>query len=122
MSEDRVDITNLLVRGVIGVHEWERKIEQDIRVNISLYTDVRAAGAADDLEQSVNYRTVSKAVISHVETADRFTVEALATDIARICLDQPGVTRCRVRVEKPGAVRFAESVGVEIERKASDFA
>ncbi len=122
MSDDRIEIRNLLIRGVIGVHDWERRIRQDILVNISLFTDLSAAGKSDNIDDTVSYRTVAKEVIAHVESSERLTVEALATDIARICLDQSGVTRCRVRVEKPGAVRFAETVGVEIERNAGDLA
>jgi dihydroneopterin aldolase len=57
----------------------------------------------------------------HAESAGRLTVEALATDLARLCLQEPGVQKVRVRVEKPGAVRFARSVGVEIERTREDF-
>jgi FolB domain-containing protein len=64
----------------------------------------------------VNYRTVTKKIQAHAEESARFTVEALAADLARICLSEPGVLKVKVRVEKPGAVRFARSVGVEIER------
>jgi dihydroneopterin aldolase len=60
-------------------------------------------------------------VIRYVEESDRFTVEALAADIAKLCLEQEGVVRARVLVEKPGALRFARSVGVEIERTTEDF-
>ncbi len=119
MAEDRIIIRNLLLRGIIGVNDWERENKQDILVNITMFTDIREAGVRDDLSLSVNYRSVAKQVIAHVETAGRFTVEALATDIAGICLAMPRVARVRVRVEKPGAVRFAESVGVEIERQAA---
>jgi len=56
-------------------------------------------------------------VLAHAETAQRLTVEALAADLARLCLDELGVQKVRVRVEKPGAVRFSRSVGVEIERE-----
>jgi FolB domain-containing protein len=122
MSEDRILIKDLLLRGVIGVNEWERQVEQDILLNITLFADLRAAGASDDIADTVNYRTLTKAIIQHVETSQRFTVEALAEDVARICLDPPGVKRARVRVEKPGALRFAASVGVEIEREAGDLA
>ena len=55
------------------------------------------------------------------EFSDRVAVEALATDIARLCLEEPGVQKVRVRLEKPGAVRFARAVGVEIERSREDF-
>lgn len=121
MNEDKILIKDLLLRGIIGIHDWEREKKQDILVNITLFGDLRRAGRSDRLEDSINYRTVTKKVIGHVEGSERFTVEALATDIARICLDAPGVARARVRVEKPGALRFAQSVGVEIERDAKDF-
>jgi FolB domain-containing protein len=113
---DIVFIEDLLVRGVIGVTESERSHQQDIVINIALYTDISEGGKKDDIEKCVNYKTVAKAIISHVESACRFTVEALATDLAQICLDFPRVQEVKVRVEKPGAVRFSKSVGVEIHR------
>ena len=64
---------------------------------------------------------MAKKVLAHAETARRFTVEALAADLARLCLEELGVMKVRVRVEKPGAVRFAKSVGVEIERSKEDL-
>jgi FolB domain-containing protein len=121
MTDDRIEIRDLLLRGILGINDWEREKPQDILVNITLFADLRAAGAGDDLNQSVNYRTVTKKVIEHVEGSRRFTVEALAADLARLCLQEPGVKRARVRVEKPGALRFARSVGVEIERESGDF-
>jgi FolB domain-containing protein len=122
MSQDRIEIKDLLVRGVIGVNDWEREQAQDILINVTLFTDLRRAGASDDIDDTVNYRSVTKQIIQHVETSQRFTVEALASDIARICLQHSGVEKVRVRLEKPGALRFAHSVGVEIERQAEDFA
>ncbi|MBW8011180.1 MAG: dihydroneopterin aldolase [Chloroflexi bacterium] len=116
MNQDRVLISDLLVRGIIGINDWERKNKQDILINIVIFTDLRKAGESDDITDSVNYRTISKKVISHTEQTSRFTVEALANDIAKICLGEPGAEKVNVRVEKPGAVRFAKSVGVEIER------
>jgi FolB domain-containing protein len=114
---DKIIISDLLVRGIIGINDSERVNEQDILINITLQSDTRKAGLSDTLTESVNYRTVAKAVIAHAQSAKRFTVEALAEDIAAICLQQPGVQIATVRVEKPGAVRYARSVGVEIERK-----
>jgi FolB domain-containing protein len=117
---DSIVIKDLLLRGILGVNDWEREVEQDILVNIELTADLRRAGLTDDLADSVNYRTVSKKIIAHVEGSQRFTLEALAADIASICLAEPGVVRAKVRVEKPGALRFARSVGVEIEREAGE--
>jgi FolB domain-containing protein len=113
---DKVFIEDLLVRGIIGVSERERSQPQDIIVNISLFTDISEGGKSDDIEKCTNYRTVAKAVIAHIESVSRFTVEALATDLVKICFEMPGVQEATVRVEKPGAVRFSKSVGVEIHR------
>lgn len=114
---DKVFIKNLSARGIIGINDWERVKKQEILINITLYADLKIAGESDEIEDSVNYRTVAKKVLQHAENASRFTVEALADDIARICLDEPKVQKALVRVEKPGAVRFADSVGVEVERE-----
>ncbi len=113
---DQVLINNLLVRGILGINDDEREKPQDILINIVIYTDLNRAGVTDDIADTVNYRTIAKKVQKHAETAARFTVEALATDLANLCLEEPGVQRVRVRVEKPHAVRFAQSVGAEIER------
>ena len=113
---DKVIIKNLLARGIIGINDWERKRAHNILINLTLFTDTRRAAQTDNIADCVNYSTMSKKVLAHAETANRETVEALANDLAILCLEDPGVARVIVRVEKPGAVRFAESVGVEIER------
>lgn len=113
---DRILISDLLIRGVIGISEKEREQPQDILVNITIFADITRAGSSDDVNDSVNYRTVAKKVLAHTETIKRYTVEALATDIAGLVLAEPGVLGAQVRVEKPGAVRFSRSVGVEIVR------
>ena len=117
---DKVIIKNLLARGVIGVRDWERKRAQDILINITLFTDTRRAAETDDINDCADYSEVTKKVQAHAESAARLTVEALANDLAGICLAQNNVQRVIVRVEKPTAVRFAESVGVEIERSRNE--
>jgi FolB domain-containing protein len=117
---DKVIIKNLLARGIIGINDWERKRAQDILINLTLFADTRRAAETDRIEDCVNYSTMSKKVLAHAETAKRETVEALANDLAKICFEDSGVQKVIVRVEKPGAVRFAESVGVEIERNRDE--
>lgn len=117
---DQLIIKDLLVHGIIGVNDWEREKPQEILINIVLFADLSKVGESDEIEDSVNYRTVAKKVQEHAETANRLTVESLATDLVKICLEEPGVLKARVRVEKPGAVRFAQSVGVEIERSQQE--
>ena len=115
---DKIIIKDLVARGIIGLNDWEREKPQEMIINITIFTDIRKAAATDDVKYSVNYRTIAKKAQAHAESAGRLTVEALAEDIARICLEQPNAQKVIVRVEKPGAVRFSKSVGVEIERSA----
>lgn len=117
---DKIIIKNLLARGIIGVNDWERKRAQNILINITMFTDTRRAAETDHLDDCINYSTMSKKVLAHAESVNRLTVEALANDLAKLCLEEKGVQGVIVRVEKPGAVRFAESVGVEIERSRDE--
>lgn len=119
-SLDRIVIEDLRLRCILGINDWERARKQDVVINITLYTDTRAAGQSDDIEDTVNYRTIAKQVIEHVEGSNYYLVEALAEGIAKICLADARVVETEVRVEKPGALRFADSVGVTITRKQSD--
>ncbi|HEX9331657.1 MAG TPA: dihydroneopterin aldolase [Anaerolineales bacterium] len=117
---DKVIIKDLLVRGIIGVNDWERKRAQDILINMILFTDTRRASETDNITDCVNYSTMSKKVQAYAESAERLTVEALANDLVKICFEDKGVQKVILRVEKPGAVRFAKSVGVEIERSREE--
>jgi len=121
-TADRIVVRDLLLRGIIGVNDWEREKPQDILINLVVFTDLRPAGRSDDVADTLNYRTLAKAVVAHVESSAHLLVEKLATEIARLCVVEHGAERAIVRVEKPGALRFARSVGVEIDRTRADFA
>ena len=114
---DKIFIKDLLVHGIIGINPDERERLQDILINITIFTDTRRAAETDDLEYSVSYSDLARKIKSHAEQAARLTVEALAQDLADICLQENGVEKVIVRVEKPEAVKFAGSVGIEIERE-----
>jgi FolB domain-containing protein len=113
---DKVFIKNLRAHGIIGIHQHEREKPQDILINATVYTDTRQAAQTDDIEGCVNYSTLASKLKSHAESAARHTVEALANDLAEICLQEQGVEKVILRVEKPDAVSSAQSVGVEVER------
>jgi FolB domain-containing protein len=118
---DKIIIRDLLLRGIIGINEDERVNKQDILINIVIYADTRRAAASDRIKDAVNYKTITKRIIQHVERSADFLVEKLVADIAHIILAEFDVEKVRVRVEKPGALRFAESVGIEIERSRMDI-
>lgn len=113
---DKVIIQDLHVRGILGVHAWERVTPRDMIINITLYMDTRRAGRTDDLADCVDYSTLAKKIRTHAEHAARMTIEALANDIASLCLQDANVRKVIVRVDKPGAVPEAVSAAVEVTR------
>ena len=117
---DRIEITGLRLRCIIGFNPAERRDKQDVVIDMVLHTDLRAGGASDDPADILNYRTINKAVIQFVEASSYNTLEALAAGIARTAIEN-GAPHIRVTVHKPGALRFTDDVSVTIERTAADF-
>lgn len=113
---DKILIKDLLVRCIIGVGDEERREKQDVVIDIELSADLRKAGRSDSLDDSMDYRAIKKQIIAMVESSRFHLIEALAERIADICLENPCVRQVQVTVEKPSALRFARSVGVEIVR------
>ena len=113
---DQIHIKDLHLRTIIGINDEERRNRQDVLINIIMDVDMRRAGETDDIDDAVNYRTITKRIIQLVENSQFYLVEKMAAEIAAICLSNPRVERARVTVEKPGALRFARSVSVTIER------
>jgi FolB domain-containing protein len=113
---DKIIIRDLLLRTIIGINEDERRNPQDIIINVTLGTDLATAGQTDDFKNAIDYRTIKKEIIALVEKSHYFLIEALAEQIAQLCLAHPGVQAATVSVDKPGALRFARSVAVEITR------
>lgn len=118
---DRIDIKGLRLRCIIGFNPEERRAKQDVVIDMTLFTDLRAGGASDNPADILNYRTINKAVIAHVEASSYNTLEALATSIARVAVEN-GAQHIRVTAHKPGALRFTDDVMVTIERTTADFA
>ncbi|MBK8987014.1 MAG: dihydroneopterin aldolase [Chloroflexi bacterium] len=118
---DKIIIRNLLLRGIIGINPDERVNKQDILINMVIFADIHRAAASDDIADAVNYKSITKRIIQHVEESSDFLVEKLVSDLAQLVISEFGVERVQVRLEKPGALRFAESVGIEIERTRADF-
>ena len=114
---DIIYITDLRVETVIGIFDWERRIRQTVSIDLEMATDIRKAAATDSIEDTLNYKAVAKRIIAFVEQSEFQLVETLAERIAAIVLDEFGTPWTRVRINKKGAVRFAQDVGVVIERR-----
>lgn len=119
---DRIEIDGLRLRCVIGVSAAERRDRSDVLLDLAINVDTRRAAGDDSIGDAWNYRTVTKAIIAHVESSEYRTVEALAESVARIIVADHNAPQARVSLRKPGALRFARTVGVSITRRPGDFA
>ncbi|MFM1920141.1 MAG: D-erythro-7,8-dihydroneopterin triphosphate epimerase [Candidatus Hydrogenedentota bacterium] len=117
---DRIHIRDLSTRCIVGIYPEERENLQEVILNITLHADLRGAGSSDRIEDTINYKDIKKKLLAMVESSQFFLVEKMAEECAKLCLTDPRVRRADVSVDKPGALRFARSVAVEITRLQQD--
>lgn len=113
---DLIHIRNLRCRCIVGVNPGERDRLQDVVLNISIETDLSGAGGSDRIEDTIDYKELKRAILDHVEGSSYYLIERMAESVADLCLRDARARRVRVIVDKPGALRFADSVAVEIVR------
>lgn len=119
---DRIHVRDLTCRCIVGINPEERVNKQDIVINITLEADLNSACRSDDINDTVDYKRVKQAILRLVESSEYFLIESLAQAIADVCFQEPRVQIVHVCVDKPGALRFARSVAVEITRRRGDHA
>ena len=113
---DRIFIEDLNVQTVIGIYDWEREIKQLVSLDLEMEFDITRAAETDSIEDTLDYKAVSKRLIRFIEDSEFQLVEALAERCAAIVLDEFPVNWLRLKLGKPGAVRGSSAVGVIIER------
>ena len=113
---DKVFIEALEIECVIGIYDWERKIRQPVVLDLEMAFDNRKPASTDAIEDTLDYKAVSKRLIGFVSQSSFGLVETLAERCAAIVIEEFGVAHVRLKLAKPGAVRGAKAVGVIIER------
>ncbi|HPU98738.1 MAG TPA: dihydroneopterin aldolase [Candidatus Hydrogenedentes bacterium] len=119
LPSDRVHIRDLMLRCIVGIYPEERENLQDVIINITIHGDLSRPCRSDDISETIDYKRIKKAVVALVENSSFYLIERMAQAIADCCLGFEGVERVDVTVDKPGALRFARSVAVEISRARS---
>ena len=109
----KITIENLRLRTIIGINEWERHTRQDVVVHVELELLPGTAFTRDAIDETVDYKRLNKRLIEEVEASCFFLIERLCDHILGLVMDDPRVGRARVRVAKPGALRYTDSVSVE---------
>lgn len=113
---DIVFIQGLKIDCVIGIYDWEREIRQDIVLDIEMSADIKASSETDHINQTLDYKSVSKRLIDFVKTSEFQLVETLAEKITQVIINEFGVEKVKLTLNKGEAVTGAKGVGVIIER------
>jgi 7,8-dihydroneopterin aldolase/epimerase/oxygenase len=113
---DIVFLKELRIDTIIGIYEWERQVRQIVVLDIEMAADVATAAASDDIDDTLNYKAVAKRLIQFVSESRFQLVETLAEECARLIREEFGVPWVRLILNKRGAVRGADGVGIIIER------
>lgn len=112
-----IRITNLKLRTTIGIHDWERKHKQDVLINIEMEFDASKSIKSDTITDTVDYKVITKRIIREVEASDFQLLEKLTQLVLDIVMEHPQVQKATARVDKPFALRFADSVSIELNEK-----
>ncbi len=117
---DRIFVQDMRVETVVGIWDWERKIRQTVSIDLDMGADIRRAAATDRIDDTLDYKLISKRVQQFVSDSSFQLVETLAEKIAEVVLSDFDVPWVEVRVNKPGAIRGARDVGVKIRREKNE--
>lgn len=116
---DRIFVTDLRVDAIVGIWDWERAMSQSVSIDLEMAWDIRPAAEKDDIDKTLDYRTVSKRVSAFIQESRFRLIETMAEQVADLIQQEFGVTWLTVKIHKPSAVRGARDVGVKIERGAA---
>lgn len=115
MGQSKISIKGLRLRTYIGIKEEEINNKQDIVIDIVIRYDASKAAESDSINSALNYRTITKKVISHVENGKFHLLEKLTKDVLNIAFEDNAVEYVQVEIQKPHALRFADSVSLSLE-------
>jgi dihydroneopterin aldolase len=113
---DIIFLGGLEIETIIGIYDWERKTKQTVALDIEMAFDIQKAAETDDIQYALDYKTVSKRIISFVEASQFLLVEKLISEIAAIIRNEFNVPWVKITLNKKGAIRGASDVGITIER------
>ncbi|MGH8558705.1 MAG: dihydroneopterin aldolase [Methylococcales bacterium] len=113
---DIIFLRGLHIETIIGIYDWERVSKQTVILDIEMAFDIRKAAESDAIEDALDYKAVSKRLISFVEESRFFLVEKLSEEIAKILLNEFKIPWLRLSLNKKGAIRGASDVGIILER------
>ena len=113
---DIIYISGLTALTTIGVYNHERNIKQELKINLKMAFNNRAAGASDDISDALDYNAISKRTLEYVEASQHFLIEAVAENLSQLLLEEFPIKQLTLTISKPDAVMAAEDIGIKIIR------
>jgi FolB domain-containing protein len=113
---DKILIKELSAQCIIGTNPGERVKKQKVTLDLTLFVDLNAAAQTDNIQHTVDYKTLKKKILALVKNSRFFLIETLAEKVARLCLKNRKVKKVTIQLYKPGALRYAKNVGIELTR------
>ena len=114
--KDTIYIRDLRVETIIGIFGWEREVRQQISIDLDFEFDVSVPGKSDSIDDTLDYKKITKSLITFIESSDYKLIEALGEGIVDHLKSKFGIKKVKLRLSKPGALRFSKDVGIMIER------
>ena len=114
--KDTIYIRDLRVETIIGIFGWEREVRQQISMDLDFEFDVSVPGKSDSIDDTLDYKKITKSLISFIESSEYKLIEALGEGIVDHLKSKFGIKKVKLRLSKPGALRFSKDVGIMIER------
>jgi 7,8-dihydroneopterin aldolase/epimerase/oxygenase len=116
-DDDVIFLRGLEVACVIGFIEWERRVKQTVVLDLEFPVDCARAAVGDAVDDTVDYKTIAKRVVTFVSASEFKLVETMAERLAQVLLAEFPLAWIRLSINKPGAIRGSRDVGVRIERR-----
>lgn len=113
---DRIFITGLSIETIIGIYDWERTTRQRVIIDLEMSADIAKASKAEDVDSTLNYKTLSDTLTNFIENSEFQLIETMASRICEIVIEDFGVAWVKLTLHKPDALSGNTDVGVIIER------
>jgi dihydroneopterin aldolase len=121
-AADTIFLRGLEVECIIGFIEWERRVRQRVLIDFEIPCDCARAAATDEVDATIDYKKISKRIVAFVSASEFKLVETLAHRLALLLLAEFDLEWIRLVIDKPGAIRGSQDVGVAITRRRADLA
>ena len=116
-----VFIKDFIIQEIIGIHEHEKTKKQKIKFNIVVNVNQNTVPDEKDIKSIVDYEKITNKLENLVKNKKYNFLESLAEDSFKEIFEDKRINSIKIKIEKPDAIKNADSVGVEVLKNRSDY-